>query len=315
MRTLLISSIAAVALCASVSSQSLSTTFANNFGGGSNWSVFFDINVTSSINVLALDLNVNSATGALGHVDLYMTAAGGTHVNNEEMPVWTQVASTVPTAGRGAGTPTSAVLASPLMIAPGSYGVAVNYQGSFAPLTSIGNGMNQTFSNSEMTITAGTLTIRAPGVASVITFDPRVWNGTFYYNFFATAERVGQSCGSAPMDLAVGDRPILGSVATVETREIPPASLATVLLVGLTGQSTPVDLTPIGMTGCGLHTSAAFSRMIMATSGSEVHSFTLGNDPMLVGQEVWLQSAAVVLGENPFGIILSNGVRWSVDRQ
>ena len=178
-------------------SLSLTTTFADNNGGASGWSNFFDLNISTGIAIDAFDINSSASAGSVGTIDIYMTAPGGSHVGNEQVAgVWTQVASSMPSTAAGRGTPTRCALTGPLTVNPGSYGFAIVYN-THSPAYTNGNGTNQVYSNAEMTLTAGSSLAAVAGNSGTF-FNPRVWNGTIYYvplQGFALATPFGSGCG------------------------------------------------------------------------------------------------------------------------
>jgi serine protease AprX len=150
------------------------------FTGGNSLSgtVFFDVTVTNPIRVSALAVNVTGAAGADLFLDVWRTNAGVSHAGNEGNPVWVPM-----TAGRGvsagANTPSSIELSEPFLLTPGVYGFAVQ-SNNFTWAYTNGNGTNQSYSNADVTISAGTSKSGAPGVAGTV-FSPRVANIELQY--------------------------------------------------------------------------------------------------------------------------------------
>lgn len=186
---------------ASAQSCQLTTLFAADTGGGAGWSQYFDLELAAdvSIDLLALDINTSSAPGVMGGVDVYLTVPGGTHVGNEQMPVWTLAAEGVPAAAEAFNTPTTILLQTAVTLASGAagerWGVALHYSGDIAPAYTDGTGTNQMHTAGPLTLSAGSSHNMAPGVAGTV-FSPRVWNGTLYWDKFARCESLGQGCGA-----------------------------------------------------------------------------------------------------------------------
>ncbi len=292
------------------STQSLTTTFNNDFPIALGWSCYFDLQVNNTIDLSGIAVNATAA-GANGTMNVWMTPAGGTHVGNETNPaVWTQVATGLNVTALGAGAGTAIPLAAPLTINPGTYGVAIS--GTLTTASTIGNGFNEVYSNADMTLTAGTITLAAPGQPSTITFDPRVWNGTLFYGPFASSIDVGTGCGDTPMEVRSLDRPVMGTTVGVEVSNIPTTNLASVLLVGFAGIDPGLDLSVFGATGCTLYTDPRVSIPLMAGTEEETINLAIGNGPTLPGANVHFQAMTLDLFTLS-AIRLSNGMVWTVN--
>jgi hypothetical protein len=186
----------AAMLAALLPAQSLTTLFAGGNGGSAGWMNFFDLQPQVAVTLTAFDLNLSAALGTPGTIDVYVTAAGGTYVGNQlNSAPWTLASSSAQFTSNGAGVPTNAPLNTPITLLPGgTYGIGILYNGVSMSYTN-GNGTNQTASNAEMTLTLGSAT---SGIFTGSLFDPRVWNGTVYYQAgsgFARAVPFGSSCG------------------------------------------------------------------------------------------------------------------------
>jgi len=165
----------------SASAQTLTTIFTGGNFGAVGWTVYFDLTVTTPINVTSLDVNTTSGSGVAFSLAVYRTAAGGTWVGNTSTAsAWTLLGSG-PGTSAAANTP-SACDVSDFWLFPGTYGIAIRYTG-VAPAYTNGNGTNQTYSNPDLTLQAGGAleTVAAPFVTSGTVFSPRVWNGTIHY--------------------------------------------------------------------------------------------------------------------------------------
>lgn len=188
------------ALTAGLLAQSpLTTLFASNTAanaaGGSG--VFFNLTVNTSISVTRLDVNLNSAIGASGTIDVWFTP--GTHVGNETNPAaWFLLGSgTVMSAGNR--NPSPCILNAPFNLTPGTYGIALSHVGLVAAYTT-GTGANQVYGNTELTLTAGSS--QNVCFSTVAPFTPRVWNGSIYYTVtdpaWAMRTRYGAGCYDRP---------------------------------------------------------------------------------------------------------------------
>ena len=121
-------------------------------------------------------------------------------------------------------------------------------------------------------------------------------------------------CTSAPPELtfSTSARPVLGTTFDLVTTEVPVATLFGMAILSTTPISPGVSLTAIGMPGCELHQTLDVSVLWQQTGNTSSVSWPLPTNPALAGFEVYCQSAAWVLGINPFGFAISNGLKLTV---
>ncbi|MBL8723685.1 MAG: hypothetical protein JNK49_06535 [Planctomycetes bacterium] len=171
---------AAMVAGATIAQSPLTTTFAHNNGGMVGGCVYFDLVVNVPIVITGIDLNLNGS----GSVDVYTVA--NTRVGNQlNQAAWTQVASgTVAGAVSGAPSPLGGL--APTTLAPGSYGVALVGVGVAHSYTN-GNGSNQTYSTSELTLNGGEAS-NSPFSGGL--FSPRIVNCNIYYTLGGGGGRV-----------------------------------------------------------------------------------------------------------------------------
>jgi len=156
--------------------SSITTLFAANNGGSYGGAVYFDITVGDEpITITAFDIN----TAELGAMTLSAYKLVGSYVGNTgSSSAWgTPVTGTG--TGVGVDTPSHVTLGTAILLnANTTYGIALVLDGSHGFDYTNGTGTNQSYSNSDLTLTFG--------AASNIPFDgspftPRVMNGTIYY--------------------------------------------------------------------------------------------------------------------------------------
>jgi hypothetical protein len=161
----------------STSAGSISTLYGRNNGGSAGGAIYFDITVgPKNININELDIN-SEETGPL---TLSVYKLVGTSVGNElNAGLWgTPVTGTG--VGAGLNNPSNVILSSPIMLeANTTYGIALVLDGAHGHDYTDGNGSNQIYSNSDLTISCGQAT---NGSFSGTVNTPRVWNGTIYYS-------------------------------------------------------------------------------------------------------------------------------------
>jgi hypothetical protein len=156
------------------------TLFAGGNSGSIGGAVYFDLTTTQSITLGGLNTNFTAAAGTPVGLSVYTTP--GTYVGNTtNAAVWTLVAMDDGTAvAAGINQPTAITFASPLNLAPGTYGIALVASGSSHAYTN-GNVTNQSAMSGDGVVdlslgAASNVPFTAP------TFSPRVWNGSFCYS-------------------------------------------------------------------------------------------------------------------------------------
>jgi len=190
-RTLASSAVAAVAALASAQSP-LTTTFIGGNGGANGGVVYFDLQLSVGISIGALDCNFVSAAGSVGAVDLLTCPT--THTGNEtNAAAWTLRGSAPVASQNPTFTPTHAVLATPVTLLPGSYGIALRNSALLGHAFTNGTGSNQVYGNADLVLTAGAAqNVPFVGAPSL----PRVWNGRIYYGVLPGYATGGYQYGS-----------------------------------------------------------------------------------------------------------------------
>ncbi len=161
--------------------------------------VFFDMTVNTTITLQGITYNGYTPVGNSGSIDIWLTNPGTTtYVGNElNAALWSLTASG-PTVYPATPAVPSACFTTGATLQPGTYGVAVRYNG-VGPLFYLGNGTNQAFSNAELSVTAGATQYSAftAGAAT-----PYVFSGTLFYGLgavphnCATKSEYGSGCYS-----------------------------------------------------------------------------------------------------------------------
>ncbi len=164
-----------------VGSGDLSTLFAGGNGGNVGGAVYFDVTAIADVSLNALDLHTGE-TGAFT-VEVY-AIPDGTYIGNENNAgAWTLVA-TGSGDGQGAGTPSFATLDTAVSLTAGTtYGMALVLSADHGHDYTNGDGTNQNYANDELSFSGGSAT-NVPFTGSI--FGPRVFNGSFYYDYSAT---------------------------------------------------------------------------------------------------------------------------------
>lgn len=115
-----------------------------------------------------------------------------------------------------------------------------------------------------------------------------------------------------PLAMAAVGYPVTGSNLDLVISRVPPGSLATCHVIGLTAFLPGLDLSPIGMPTCSAHSSIDFSHLTVSPPGaSTTYRLSIPNQPVLFGLELFAQGLVLdpAGGHNPFGGLASNGLR------
>jgi hypothetical protein len=168
-----------------------STTYANSittlFSGGNNGSagggVYFDIQVGANpIQITGFDVNTLSTSPTTFGFSVFTKP--GTYSGSEgNAGAWTLQTEGSGTLA-GANVPNPVTINSPFVLQANTlYGMAISLSGQGLAAASSaytnGNGSNQFYSNSDLSLTLGSATNVLFGGTP---FTPRVWNGTIHYN-------------------------------------------------------------------------------------------------------------------------------------
>lgn len=156
----------------------ITTLFATNNGGSNGGAVFFDINVLNpaGITINKLFTNTNESF-VLANMDVY-TRSGTFSGFESSLNGWTLVSSGL---GNSAGENNPSEFdVTDFSLGVGVTGIAIVSSSAWGHSYTNGNGTNQFYSNSDLSLTFGSAK-NVPFSASTL-FSPRVWNGTIEYN-------------------------------------------------------------------------------------------------------------------------------------
>ncbi len=136
----------------------------------------------------------------------------------------------------------------------------------------------------------------------------------------ASSSAYGNGClgtnGQRPT-VGAATGPWIGEPFSVTTTNLAAATAPSVALVGFSntswlGTPLPIDLGVIGMTGCSLRTSVESTFPMTVNSAIANLTFTVPNDPTVVGGHAYFQSAHLDIGANGLGLTASNGLDATV---
>jgi len=169
---------AALLAASALTAQSpLTTIFANNNLNAAGGMVFFDIDVTSAagIQITSADINTPSLTGGIE----FWTCPTAWLGNEANAAAWTSQGIGTFSTGAGVGVGTQVCFGNGFYLPQGQYGVAIQQDLTTQQAYTNGTGTNQAFATAEVGMTLGASN-NVPFAGAP--FNPRVWNGSIYYN-------------------------------------------------------------------------------------------------------------------------------------
>ncbi len=276
--------------------DSIQTTWVANNAGATGYAVNFDANVTNpdGIELCGLHLNVNLATaGAALTCDVY--TRNGTYVGSDLSPVGWGLVSGVGTA-KVIGEETFIPLASSVYLTPGIHGFTVVLAGAGLAYTN-GTGANQTYTNADVTITAGQVRTALFSATSTL-FTPRVINARLNYKDsslgMAGYYTYGTGCAGTlgvPGNVGV-TRPVVGNNMVVDFTNTPAGVIP---FIGFSntlfqGFPLPIDGALLNAPGCFIRTSADINGgLAFAVGGVSNWAIGIPLDPVFVGVRLYIQ--------------------------
>jgi len=113
-----------------------------------------------------------------------------------------------------------------------------------------------------------------------------------------------------PLRLLVAPNPVLGRTLVFTTEHVPPAAALALQVVSLLPLDPGIDLGAFGAPGCLQSVGLGAATFVpLLRPGTDWYVVTVPNDLRLAGWIVGSQSAALVAGRNPLGVVTSNAVR------
>jgi PKD repeat protein len=303
-----------IEVCASnaPNSGSISTLFTGGNGlTAAGCGNLFEVQVANpnGIKVTSLDINTRAAVTTSVGIDVYITP-GDYLANQNNSELWVKVST-----GNGAsagGLVATNIDVDDFYLAPGKYGVYVVYLSGGTHYTN-GNGTNQSYQNCDLKIDLG---VSKNTIFSGSAFNPRIWNGSIHYstNDVAGNGRFGYGCAgsnAAIGDLSMDAEPMIGGTGNFTVTGTPNVPVAPgFLFIGITKQL--MDLTPLGMAGCFLHTDMLLTLGIASMNGTATQPFGIPNNPAVVGAQALMQAAIVDPGANGLGVSVTNGLSMRI---
>jgi hypothetical protein len=279
---------------------------------------FFDLQVLppGGVYVTALETNTVDALHAPLSIDVYRTP--NTHVGNEgNAGVWTKVTSGNANSAT-VDIPTAVTFPTFFHLPQGTWGIAVYHVLGSIRYTN-GTGSNQTYSNADLKLTAGTA---RSALFSGTHFNPRVWNGSIYYgvtnnppSFVKYGAGCAGSAGTPTLSAQPTFEPKLGTGFNFSLTSLPAGAGPISLLLGASrlnyaGLTLPYDLSVIGMTACRLYAGADLVLFgVNIGGGTGLASVLIPSSTALLGQAVYAQAFVPDATGNQFGATMTNAAQ------
>ncbi len=162
-------------------SNVLTSTMTADNGGSIGGAVYFDMTTSKPIRIDQIGVNTSTTVGTAVTMDVYLTAVGTSYVGNEASAgAWSKVASASGMTS-SSNSPSTMVLNSPLMLMPGSYGVALVARG-FGHRYTGGTASNLAYNDATIALALGSAS-NVPFSGSI--YKPRIANLEIGYVAFA----------------------------------------------------------------------------------------------------------------------------------
>ena len=297
----------------------LETTFASGLiisttaAGGST---FVDANVQNPLGVTLCGMHVNSNVAAGSPVTVNVFQKTGTYVGSVETAAnWRLVGSSTANS-LGQGNRTFVAFPSPIHLAFGLNGLAIEHVGASPVYTNLGGV--QTFGNADVSLTAGLIQLSPIfGPAATSTqFSPRIANlalhyGTSQSNGAAGYGYIGAGCAGTlgiPGNIA-NTPPVLGGTCTMVVNRLP--FDIGVMALGVSNTISgigplPVDLALLGMPGCPLRVSFEATATLLGAGNTAALAFPIPATATLVGAQIYSQALSLDPLLNAFGFAISD---------
>jgi MYXO-CTERM domain-containing protein len=177
--------------------ESLTTTFTGTNGSRGN---IFDVVALNDINIISLDANVGSTLSGTIQI-AWKVGTGYASRSSGNLGDWT-IHETVSVLGAGTGNPTSVPLATPISFTTGQlYSIwmvsSLNIKYSNGTVSGSPNSVGSVYAqDANLQIQEGFGCSGSPGQGPACNFQPRIWNGTLYYDYATDLDGDGYGVGS-----------------------------------------------------------------------------------------------------------------------
>jgi hypothetical protein len=166
--------------------------------------------------------------------------------------------------------------------------------------------------NGDMEVKYGAGNTVATGLVGITSGNGTADPGALDVSSLATATSIGG--GFSPnMDMATTDRPVLGTTVSSTVTGIPGSTVTAYMGFSFVPNAAPgLDLTGVGAPGCYLLGDTSEVLPFPVTGSTETVSLTIPTDVTLGGNTIYPQAIAIAPGMNQLGVVLSNGLAWTL---
>lgn len=296
--------------------QSLTTRFdgatftvAGNTGGAN----FFDLGVTASPGIAICGMHVHSSVPNGGPLTVRVHTTPGTWVGNHANAAAWRLAGSGSTTSRALGQRTFVAFNPPIFLPTGAFGICVEHLGASPYYINVGG--NQTFSNADLTLTAGG-TQAEPVLGTGTLFQPRIVNTAIWYTTCNLVPEAGYGffgpgCPGAlgiPRNTATA-LPKIGQTLSVQIDRLP--QNVGFFLLGFSNTISafgplPVDLTVFGAPGCLGRVSPDATSLLVGTANAATFGLGIPNSASLLCVQFHTQTLALDTPANALGGVLSD---------
>lgn len=298
-----------------------------NMGGG----LYFDLEVHTTVSITRLDTWVGTQSVTPGTLVLELWLGPATYVGSLTNPAVWAPAGTATATGYVPNPPNYQLVqfdfATPVVLAPGVYGIALKSAPSLAPWNHAysngvqcsssvipGSCLNTVHGNADLTARGGS----AQNVfLAGSPFQPRMWSGNLHYTTgggpvtLAATAPFGAGCAGATgvPALVPQMRPVLGQTFRAAVRNATSSGLGFAVF-GLSNTTwyyvpLPVDLGFVGLPGCRQYTDiVAVQTFALGGATTFVHT-EVPNDAGLQGQRFYVQA---LLPDPVASLVVTNAV-------
>ena len=135
--------------------------------------------------------------------------------------------------------------------------------------------------------------------------------GTFEYGAYYQLFGTGCAGSNGTPSLGAVNAPHVGSTFSLQLGNLALSSSVAFVITGLSNTTSnlgplPLNLTPLGLTGCTSYASADVSTLVAAVAGNASWSLPIPSAISLIGLAFYNQAASIDPGINPAGLTVSN---------
>jgi len=281
------------------------TIFAANNGGAVGGVAYMDMTVSQDVTFSGLGTNYDVLAGDPVGIEMWITPGTWTGGRNEDISLWTMVATDDGLAVSNGNAGLSAInFSAPVFLPAGSYGVALISVGDGHRYTTGGTGFQLQYASAD-----GVVSLDLGGGAntpfSTQLFFPRVWNGEFCHETLGTVgttycgPAAVNSTGAAGTIAATGSDVVADDALVLTASNLPAHSFGFFLASTAIGSSMPGGSSGVLCLGGPDIGRGVGGRILRSSTGgvfgigsdlSAIPHASLGSVPVMVGDTWYFQA-------------------------